>query len=93
MSKIEQYKYSIPYDLKGKMKGNIPELAKVVLVNRMACKICRKCYKRLPLNATVCRGCKNSDLRTKKGMKFGKPSVCLNKNSKKKIIDKREIKK
>lgn len=80
MSKTEQYKFSIPSRSK---------LLKVVCVNRLAQKICRKCYKRLPLNATVCRGCKNSDLRTRKEFHYEK-TIYLGKNSKKRIIDKRK---
>ena len=87
MSKTEQYKFNIPCCCKGSIKKS-PELAMVVLVNRLAKKICRKCYKSLPLNATVCRSCKNSDLRKRKDLKYGK-KINLDKNSKKRIIDKR----
>ena len=88
MSKTEQYKLSIPYDCKGNIKQS-PELAMVVCVNRISQKICRKCYKRLPLNATVCRSCKNSDLRMKKEIHYEK-KIYLDKNSKKRITDKRK---
>ena len=81
MSKTEQYKFSIPYRSK---------LLMVVCANRLAQKICRKCYKRPPLNATVCRSCKNSDLRKRKEFHYGK-TIYLDKNYKKRIIDKRKF--
>ena len=89
MSKTEQYKFSIPFRWNGAKDSKTSELLMVVCVNRLAQKICRKCYKRLPLNATVCRSCKNSDLRKRKEFHYGK-TVILDKNSKKRIIDKRK---
>ena len=88
MSKSERYKFSIPCPWKGNLNKKTPKLAMVVLVNRLAQKICRKCYKRLPLNATICRSCKNSDLRKKKEIIYNK-KIILDKNSKKRTIDKR----
>ena len=91
MPKKEQYKFDIILNqYKGNISKKTPELAMAVLVNRLAQKICRKCYNRLPLNATVCRSCKNSDLRKKKDCKYG-TTFYLDKNSKKRIIDKRKI--
>ena len=91
MSKTGKYKFGIPTLLNGAMGEIKSELSMVVCVNRLAKKICRKCYKRLPLNATVCRSCKNSDLRMKKESS-GK-GIYLDKNSKKRIIDKRKTNK
>ena len=42
------------------------DLIKLSTINRVSRKICRKCYSRLPLSATVCRVCKNPDIRIKK---------------------------
>ena len=92
MSKAEHYKFGIilnsPSRWSGNMNTKTPELAKVVLVNRLAQKICRKCYSRLPLNATVCRNCKNSDLRIRKYR--ATTEFYLDKNSKNRITDKRK---
>ena len=90
MSKTGKYKFGIPTRLNGTMDEKKSELSMVVFVNRLAKKICRKCYKRLPLNATVCRSCKNSDLRMKKEFPSCK-TIYLDKNSKKRIIDKRKF--
>ena len=91
MTKKEQYKFYIPYLWKGNLTENKLELKKVILVSRIAQKICRKCYARLPLNATVCRNCKNGDLRKRKDIKY-KKALYLDKNSKNRTIDKRNIK-
>ena len=44
------------------------DLKELAQFHRLAKKICRKCYCRLPLNATVCvnKKCRCSDLRYKK---------------------------
>ena len=67
-----------------------PELVQIVISNRMAKKICRKCYRRLPLNSNVCRGCKNPDLRTKKEYNLYN-LYFFDKNTKNKLVDKRNV--
>ena len=64
-------------------------LANLVMCNRIAKKICRKCFRRLPLNSTVCRKCKNPDLRTKK---VHNPQILttFDKDTKKRLFDKRK---
>ena len=94
MSKQETYKFgfinnsfhsNLFYDYFCKKK---PKLAQIVLSNRIAKKICRKCYKRLPLNSNVCRSCKNPDLRTQKGHILYYP-YAFDKKTKNKLIEKR----
>ena len=46
------------------------ELSKLAILNRTARIICRKCFCRLPLNAHVCRKCKNPDIRYKKNLSY-----------------------
>ena len=96
MSKQETYKFGLIY---GFFRSNFfyeqickkePELVKIVISNRMAKKICRKCYRRLPLNSNVCRACKNPDLRTKKEHNLYNHYL-FGKNTKNKLIEKRNI--
>ena len=97
MSKLTEYKFSfsgatfLSKCFYGTFCKRKPELAKIVISNRKAKKICRKCYKRLPLNANVCRACKNSDLRTKKE---NKPYAhfLFDKKTKNDLIEKRNVK-
>ena len=72
------------------------ELKKIVTIERAAKKICRKCYGRLPLNSSICRKCKNPDLRIKKTKawkyRIKEDNYHFDKNSKNILIDKRKIK-
>ena len=97
MSKQTEYKFGFSCSLftynnsRRKFYKLKPELVKIAISNRIAKKICRKCYKRLPLNANVCRACKNSDLRTKKENK-PQTQFLFDKKTKNDLIEKRNVK-
>ena len=69
------------------VKKSLNQLKQLYLIEWQK-KICRKCYRRLPLNSNVCRACKNPDLRTKKEHELYNHYL-FDKNTKNKLIDKR----
>ena len=96
MSNNQTHRFSGPRTLfrysKSKIsKEEIQKLAELAILIRSAKRICRKCYCRLPLNANVCRKCKNSDIRDKKNIKSSGnfQSIFCNKNTKNKILNKK----
>ena len=99
MSKKETYKFGsldskfFRRFLSRKDFENNPEkfrLFKITISNRIAKKICRNCYCKIPLNSNVCRKCKNSDLRKKK-VHHQHNQVMFDKSTKNKLIDKVNI--
>ena len=90
MSKQETYKFGVR-----SVWWKKSDLIKIAISYRIAKKICRKCFKRLPLDSNVCRSCKNSDLRVKKYInKSFINAKCENyifdKNTKNRLTDKRK---
>ena len=88
MSDNKTYAFAIHeyYSVTSKLKNEKEKLYEIVVYNRVAKKICRKCYRRLPLNSNICRACKNPDIRVKKSGKNGK--TCLfDKRTKNKLLD------
>ncbi len=82
MTNKETYKFNCHAHYWGSIK-----LVDLCVANRIAKKICRKCYARLPLDATVCRKCKNPDIRIKKGKGYYK-YYCTS-DTKNRLFDKR----
>ena len=83
MSQKENYKFVCLGYCRGRK-----DLTKIATTYRLAKKICRNCYNRLPLNARVCRACKNPDLRIKKSP-WGSIGFHFDKNTKNRLYDKR----
>ena len=95
MSNEEMHKFSGPGKLFRYSKSKISELEKLKLEQlailiRSAKRICRNCYCRLPLNANVCRKCKNSDIRDKKNINERNfQYIFCGENTKNKILNKK----
>ena len=90
MQKQEIYKFSLKLSPFSRVWRMDPELVKIAISNRIAKKICRKCYRRLPLNSKVCRNCKNPDLRINE-LYDRHPYFLFDKNTKNRLIEKRNV--